>query len=81
MKDNEDEKSNISEILREADSLLESSENLLRESRDSDEDIKFLIEQYHSNKRWFSEKPGRVTIEDVIKRCYEFGRAKGRTFK
>ena len=81
MKDNEDEKSNISEILREADSLLESSENHLRESRDYDKDIEFLINQYHSNKRWFSEKPGRVTIEDVIKRCYEFGRAKGRTFK
>jgi hypothetical protein len=80
MKDNEEE-SNISEILKEADSLLESSENLLRECKDSDKDIEFLINQYHSNKRWFSEKPGRVTIEDVIKRCYEFGRAKGRTFK
>lgn len=78
---NEKGKNDISKLLEEADSLLESSENLLRECKDSDEDIKFLIEQYHSNKRWFSEKPGRVTIEDVIKRCYEFGRAKGRTFK
>ncbi len=81
MKDNEEEKNNVSEILREAGSLLKSSEDLLRESRDYDKDIEFLIEQYRSNKRWFSEKPGRVTIEDVIKRCYEFGRAKGRTFK
>ena len=81
MTNDEEKSNNISEILKEADSLLESSENLLRECKDSDKDIEFLINQYRSNKRWFSEKPGRVTIEDVIKRCYEFGRAKGRTFK
>lgn len=79
--ENKEEKKDLSELLKEADSLLKSSKNLIDECEESRKDIEFLIEQYRTNKRWFSEKPGRVTIEDVIKACYEFGRSRGRLSK
>ena len=36
--------------------------------------VDFLINEYRTNKRWFkTHGDGRVTTEDVIRACFEFG--------
>lgn len=62
----------LDKLLREADSLLKSSNKVLAEGRAMDDTIAFALEQWKTNKRWFREEPGHVTTEDVIKMCIEF---------
>lgn len=42
--------------------------------------VDFLLNEYKTNKRYFRLEPGRVTIEDVIKTCFEFGWASKKNF-
>lgn len=42
--------------------------------------VDFLLNEYKTNKRWFRDEPGRVTIEDVIKASFEFGWASKRNY-
>ena len=53
--------------------LLEHCKKLEAELKEMDRCKEFLINEYKTNKQWFREEPGRVTIEDVIKTCFEFG--------
>lgn len=41
----------------------------------------FLLHEYKTNKRWFRVEGGRVTVEDVIKACFEFGWASHRNYE
>ena len=60
--------------------LLDSSKALLKETKAMEDGVNFLIKEYNTNKRWFREQPGRVTVEDVIKAAFEFGWASKRNF-
>lgn len=66
------ENTSLEELLSRADALLKSSNKALAEGRVMDDTIAFALEQWRTNKRWFREKPGHVTTEDVIKMCIEF---------
>lgn len=66
------ENTSLDELLSKADALLKNSNKALAEGKAMNETIAFALEQWKTNKRWFREKPGRVTTEDVIKMCIEF---------
>lgn len=66
--------------LSEIDHLINKGKRFLAEMKEKDENVEFLINEYKTNKRWFREQPGKVTIEDVIKASFEFGWACKRNF-
>lgn len=68
------------EELNNINSLLENCRDLEAEIKEMDRCKEFLINEYKTNKRWFRSEPGKVTIEDVIKACFEFGWASRRNF-
>lgn len=68
-----EEKENINDILAECEDFLKNGDNLLKELEEQKRLKEFLLNEYRTNKRWFRDDPGRVTVEDVIKRCFEFG--------
>jgi hypothetical protein len=47
--------------------MIENGEKFLKEEAAMQRTIDFLINEYHTNKRWFREEPGHVTIEDIIR--------------
>lgn len=61
--------------------LQEEIDLLLKNGKQFDEDMKdlnsakaFALDQWHEGQKgWFRDEPGRVTFEDVIKTCVEFG--------
>lgn len=55
------------------DQLLNSCNKVLEENKEMKRCIDFLINEYRTNKRYFREEPGKVTVEDIIKTCFEFG--------
>ena len=42
--------------------------------------VEFLINEYHTNKRYFRLEPGRCTTEDVIKTVFEFAWSASRNY-
>ena len=60
-------------LMKDVRKLLDNCNSLDRELDAMKHGVDFLINEYNTNKRYFREKPGRVTIEDVIKTCFEFG--------
>lgn len=60
-------------LMKDVKELLNNCNSLDRELDVMKHGVDFLINEYNTNKRYFREKPGRVTIEDVIKTCFEFG--------
>ena len=64
---------NLEKILAECDHLLKNCDSLDKELSALNDGVDFLINEYKTNKRYFREKPGKVTIEDVIKTAFEFG--------
>lgn len=67
-------------ISNEINKLLSNCRELEKEMDAQKDGLNFLLEQYKTNKRWFREEPGRVTTEDIIKTCFEFGWASYRNF-
>lgn len=61
--------------------LLSNCDNLSKELDERKRCLDFLINEYRTNKRWFRDKPGRVTIEDVITACFDFGWSSHRNFE
>lgn len=61
------------------DQLLGTCNKIEREMDAMKKGIDFLINEYKSNKGYFSND-GSPTIEDVIKTCYEFGWASCNNF-
>lgn len=57
----------------EIDQLLKHCNDVIEENKEIKRGIDFLINEYYTNKRYFREEPGEVTIEDIIKTCFEFG--------
>ena len=68
------------EELKEIDDLLANCNALRREMDDQKKGIDFLLEQYRTDKRWFRDEPGKVTTENIIKTCFEFGWSSYRNF-
>lgn len=70
----------INDNLDKIKSLIKSSNNLLDEIKEMDNCKNFLLNEYKTNKRWFREESGRVTIEDIIKSSFDFGWSCKRNF-
>lgn len=70
----------VDKIMAECKQLLKNCEVLDKEMKAMNEGVEFLLNEYKTNKRYFRLEPGRVTIEDVIKTCFEFGWASKRNF-
>jgi hypothetical protein len=73
-------KEDIQKILDDAEKFADNCENGLKELDAMKEGKQFLLDQYKTNKHWFREEPGRVTVEDVIKMAFEFGWSSKRQF-
>ena len=69
----ETDKDDVRKILDDAKQLADNCGNFLKELEEMRKGRDFLLEQYRTNKRWFRQEPGRVTVEDVIKMAFEFG--------
>ncbi len=63
----------LDSLMKECRQLLDNCDAICKENEEMKRGIDFLINEYHTNKRYFRVEPGRVTIEDVIKTCFEFG--------
>ena len=63
----------IETIIADTEALLESCKKLDAELDEMNRCKQFLLDEYKTNKRWFRLEPGKTTIEDVIKTCFEFG--------
>lgn len=74
------EKENTNDILADCEDLLKNGDRLLKELEEQKRLKEFLLNEYHTNKHWFRDEPGRVTVEDVIKRSFEFGWASKNQF-
>lgn len=70
----------IDKILGDCKKLLKNCQEVNKEMEESKKCVDFLINEYKTNKHYFRTEPGRVTIEDVIKTCFEFGWASKRNF-
>ena len=68
----------VEEIMAEAKKLLKNCDQLDKELDAMKQGKEFLLHEYKTNKRWFREDGGKVTVEDVIKACFEFGWASHR---
>ena len=71
----------LKELMESTRRILNECDNLNTEMEAMDEHKKFLLEEYKTNKRYFREEPGRTTIEDVIKTCFEYGWSAHRQFE
>lgn len=70
----------VDKIMEECNQLLKNCKALDKEIKAMNEGVEFLLNEYKTNKRYFRLEPGKVTIEDVIKTCFEFGWASKRQF-
>lgn len=68
------------DIKTEIEQLISNCNTLIKEAEEQKRCTDFLIDKYKTSKRWFREDPGRVTIDDVIKTCFEFGWSSKRNF-
>ena len=68
------------DLITDCKKLLRNCKELEREMKASKKCVDFLINEYKTNKRYFRVEPGKVTIEDVIKTCFEFGWTSKRNF-
>jgi len=71
---------NLEELMANAEQLIESTKKALEEDKEMRSCIDFALNEWKTNKRWFREEPGRVTTEDVIKMCIEYGWGSKRNF-
>ncbi len=68
------------ELKTEIEQLISNCNTLIKEAEEQKRCTDFLIDKYKTNKRWFREEPGKVTTDDVIKTCFEFGWSSKRKF-
>lgn len=63
----------IKSILENAQKLVNNIDSCVKEDEAMNKKIEFLINEYKTNKRYFREEPGKVTIEDVIRTSVQLG--------
>jgi hypothetical protein len=71
----------LNEIFAKCHELISTADNCLKEMKVMDKKVQFLINEYKTNKRWFREEPGHVTVEDVIRKVFEFAWATHRNYE
>lgn len=71
----------LQELFDKAQELIKTSDKTLAEMDDMRKCIDFALNEWKTNKRWFREEPGRVTTEDVIKMCIQYGWASRGNFE
>ena len=60
------------DLISSTQEIINQSNGLLEELKEIERGVEFLINEYHTNKRYFRLEPGRCTTEDVIKTVFEF---------
>ena len=70
----------LEKLEKESLALLETCRELDKELKALEDGTNFLLNEYKTNKRYFRESPGRVTTEDIIKTCFEFGWASRKNY-
>jgi hypothetical protein len=70
----------IKSILEDAQKIVNNMESCIKEDKAMNKEIEFLINEYKTNKRYFREEPGKVTIEDVIRTSVQLGWASKRNY-
>ena len=70
----------IKSILENAQKLVNNIDSCVKEDEAMNKKIEFLINEYKTNKRYFREEPGKVTIEDVIRTSVQLGLASKRNY-
>ena len=70
----------IKSILENAQKLVNNIDSCNKEDKAMNKEIEFLINEYKTNKRYFREEPGKVTIEDVIRTSVQLGWASKRNY-
>lgn len=63
----------IDNFIKDNKEFINNCKSFLKELKEINHYKEFLVNQYKTNKRWFRDKPGKVTTEDIIKTCFEFG--------
>ena len=66
------EQKEVDELVSSSQKLINQADNLLEELKEIERGTEFLINEYHTNKRYFRLEPGRCTTEDIIKTVFEF---------
>ena len=62
----------VDETLKRCDDLIKNSQETLKEMKEMENNINFLINEYKTNPGYFRDDDGPVTIEDVIKTTFDF---------
>lgn len=57
--------------------IIDSNNQLSEEYNEMENGLDFILEQWRTNKQYFSAGPGHVTTEDVIKKVFEYAWNKG----
>ena len=63
----------LQELLDKAQALIKNSDKAFAEMDELNRCVMFALNEWKTNKRWFREEPGRITTEDVIKMCIQYG--------
>ena len=71
----------LQELLDKAKELIKSSDKTFAEMDELNKCVMFALNEWKTNKHWFREEPGRVTTEDVIKMCIQYGWASRGNFE
>ena len=74
------EQKEIDDLIRSSQEIINQSNSLLEELKEIERGTEFLINEYHTNKRYFRLEPGRCTTEDVIKTVFEFAWSASRDY-
>ena len=68
------------DLISSTQKIINQSNGLLEELKEIERGVGFLINEYHTNKRYFRLEPGRCTTEDVIKTVFEFAWSASRNY-
>ena len=68
------------DLISSTQEIINQSNGLLEELKEIERGVEFLINEYHTNKRYFRLEPGRCTTEDVIKTVFEFAWSASRNY-
>lgn len=70
----------IDELLKRCDNLIKNNEETLKEMKEMERNVNFLINEYKTNPGYFRLEDGPVTIEDVIKTTFNFAWASQKVY-
>lgn len=70
----------INDLISDSQEMIKQADSFLEELGEMKRGVEFLINEYHTNKRYFRLEPGRCTTEDVIKTVFEYAWSASRNY-